>query len=61
MPPLYDYKCEDCHKVREVIEHDNEIGARLCHQCNDFTMKRVISPTKTINLKGEGFYKQGVQ
>jgi putative FmdB family regulatory protein len=50
--PLYEYKCTQCGKDREVLQSLRDTAPECC----DETMQRQISRTN-FSLKGGGWYK----
>lgn len=41
--PLYDYQCDKCNHVREVITRIDDIYAEPCPKCATISMHRIIS------------------
>ena len=57
--PLYEYRCETCHKHEEKLESLSAPEAHDCPACGASAgMKRQISVT-AFALSGEGWYKGG--
>lgn len=53
--PIYDYRCELCGKVEEVITTNiHEKIEKYCSECNK-EMKRVFANKLTFKLLGEGW------
>ena len=52
--PIYEYKCDSCGAMRELILKPGENARPTCPTCRK-RMRRVISPTSFI-LKGSGWY-----
>lgn len=52
--PLYDYKCQKCGTVREVLMKVNDKSEQVC-ECGEF-MTRQIGRLGNIEFKGSGFY-----
>ena len=52
--PLYEYECEQCAEVTEVLQRYSDDPPR-CSDCRR-AMKRQISCTN-FSLKGSGWYK----
>jgi putative FmdB family regulatory protein len=52
--PLYDYRCEKCHKVTEIRHGFNEANTQPCAECGG-ELKRVFNPAPIV-FKGSGFY-----
>ncbi|MDY0360779.1 MAG: zinc ribbon domain-containing protein [Desulforegulaceae bacterium] len=53
--PIYEYGCENCGKVDEVIQGISEEGPKTCRFCGKGPMKRLISKS-SFHLKGTGWY-----
>ncbi len=53
--PIYEYKCEKCHNVVEVLKGYNEPSPTKCPHCEG-KLKRLYQPAGII-FKGSGFYK----
>jgi putative FmdB family regulatory protein len=49
---IYEYQCEKCGKIKEVIQKVNDSAPICCK----VPMKKLISPSNFI-LKGTGWYK----
>ena len=54
--PLYDYVCESCGHVVEVIHGISAPGPAACERCSG-SMKRALS-TPAIVFKGSGWAKK---
>lgn len=52
--PLYEYKCQDCHKKFEKIQKISDLPCKKCPTCGGKLKKLVSSPA--IQFKGKGFY-----
>lgn len=52
--PIYEYRCDSCGAMRELILKPGEEARPTCAPCRK-RMRRVISPTSFI-LKGSGWY-----
>lgn len=55
--PLYEYKCEECGNVLEVIQKFSDDPIEKCPKCGG-TMSKLISNTSFV-LKGGGWYADG--
>ena len=58
--PLYDFKCETCERVEEMLlpsagSYDTKL---TCPDCETETMKRQVS-LSSFKLEGGGWYKDG--
>ncbi|BAI81069.1 conserved hypothetical protein [Deferribacter desulfuricans SSM1] len=55
MMPIYEYKCEKCGEIFELMESiHSDVYERKCSKCGG-TAKRIIS-LSTFHLKGTGWY-----
>lgn len=52
--PLYDYKCEKCGHIFEVMQKITAEPLKFCPECKGH-IKRLISPAGII-FKGSGFH-----
>lgn len=52
--PLYEYKCDDCEDVFEVIQKFSDAPLTACGKCGG-TVRRLIS-APAIQFKGTGWY-----
>lgn len=55
--PIYEYKCDSCQKVHEVIQKFSDEPLKQCPQCQGEVTK-LISNTSFV-LKGSGWYADG--
>lgn len=55
--PIYEYRCEKCHKTFEKFQKISEAPLATCKDCGG-SVKRLISET-SFSLKGGGWYKDG--
>ncbi len=53
--PLYEYRCDRCRKVTEVIQSFSEKPLRICPHCGQRALKKLLSPP-AIQFKGSGWY-----
>ena len=53
--PLYEYQCEKCREVVEVIQKMSDPPYAHCPKCGGDMKKLISSPA--IQFKGSGFYK----
>lgn len=54
--PLYDYKCQDCGTVREVVKKLKDFDREeICEECS-LPMRRLIIPPK-LRLFRKGIYE----
>lgn len=54
--PLYEYRCEKCRTVSEILQKLNDPPATECEdeECGGTLVKLISSPA--IKFKGSGFY-----
>jgi putative FmdB family regulatory protein len=52
--PLYEYQCESCQKVHEIIQKFSDAPLAECPDCNG-PMSKLISRS-SFALKGSGWY-----
>ncbi|MGE5341430.1 MAG: FmdB family zinc ribbon protein [Candidatus Omnitrophota bacterium] len=52
--PLYEYKCNHCHKTFEVLQKFNDEPIQKCLYCNG-QVEKLISAS-SFQLKGSGWY-----
>lgn len=53
--PIYEYLCERCGKVNEVIQKLNEKPPRKCDECGATKLAKLVSRS-AFQLKGGGWY-----
>ena len=58
--PLYDFGCEECGYVEEILTSSagNAEIVLTCQECEKETMKRQVG-LSSFQLKGGGWYKDG--
>ena len=52
--PIYEYQCESCGEISEVIQKFSDAPLTTCSKCNGH-VKKLISNC-TFHLKGSGWY-----
>jgi putative FmdB family regulatory protein len=52
--PLYEYECEQCGKLEEVLQKISEDPLTTCGHCSGRLHKLISS--STFHLKGSGWY-----
>lgn len=55
--PIYEYECQDCQNVLEVIQRISEEPLSHCPDCSG-TLKKMVSMS-AFHLKGGGWYADG--
>ena len=53
--PVYTYRCGSCGVQFERQQSFNDPTLRVCPECRQRSLKRVISPVRIV-FKGSGFY-----
>ncbi|MGM0418651.1 MAG: FmdB family zinc ribbon protein [Thermodesulfobacteriota bacterium] len=53
--PIYEYGCENCGKIDEVLQGISEDNPEVCRFCGKGPVKRLISKS-SFHLKGSGWY-----
>jgi len=53
--PIYEYKCEDCGCVFEVLQRISDPPVKVCQCCNGHHVHKLIS-LSSFSLKGSGWY-----
>jgi putative FmdB family regulatory protein len=54
--PTYEYKCENCGHQFEQFQSITSKPLRVCPQCGENTLTRLIGAGSGIIFKGSGFY-----
>lgn len=52
--PIYEYRCDDCEDLFEVLQKMSEDPLEVCKQCGGH-LRKVLHPV-AIHFKGSGFY-----
>lgn len=52
--PIYEYRCDDCGALIEVMQKMSDDPLEVCEQC-DGHLRKVLHPV-AIHFKGSGFY-----
>jgi putative FmdB family regulatory protein len=52
--PIYEYRCDDCHALFEVMQKMSDDPLEVCEQCGGH-LRKVLHPV-AIHFKGSGFY-----
>ena len=52
--PLYEYRCDSCHELIEVIQKFSDEPLSVCEKCGG-KLKRLLSPPG-LHFKGTGWY-----
>ena len=54
--PIYEYQCGGCEHKLETIQKMNEDPLKLCPECGEKTLRKLISAV-SFRLKGTGWYE----
>jgi putative FmdB family regulatory protein len=55
--PLYEYRCQECDHLEEVLQKVSDPAPATCNACGrEHTMQKEVSLT-SFQLKGGGWYK----
>ena len=54
--PIYEFKCDSCGAVNEVIMGINDDNPKICSVCNGGPLKKIMSMNSFV-LKGKGWYE----
>lgn len=52
--PIYEYRCDDCDSLFEVIQKMSDDPLEVCEKCGGH-LRKVLHPV-AIHFKGSGFY-----
>ena len=55
--PIYEYECEECHKLTEAWQNHSDEPLTTCPECSG-PLKKLISMS-SFHLKGGGWYADG--
>jgi len=55
--PIYEYECEQCHKITEAWQHLTDEPLATCQECGG-ELRKLISMS-SFQLKGGGWYADG--
>jgi len=53
--PIYEYGCENCGKIDEVLQSLSEEPLKECRFCGSSSVRKLISRS-SFHLKGSGWY-----
>jgi len=55
--PIYEYTCDQCHEVQELLQKFGEDAPEMCPKCQSKgTLKKTVTAS-AFHLKGGGWYK----
>ncbi|HOT22992.1 MAG TPA: zinc ribbon domain-containing protein [Thermoleophilia bacterium] len=52
--PIYEYRCDDCESLFEVMQKMSDDPLEVCERCGG-RLRKVLHPV-AIHFKGSGFY-----
>ncbi len=55
--PIYEYRCEKCGKVFELLRHIDDHNTVQCVQCGSTDTKKLIASHTSFQLRGTGWYE----
>jgi len=55
--PTYQYECDNCSHVFDIMQSIVEKKLKKCPQCNQLTLQRLIGSGGGIVFKGSGYYE----
>jgi putative FmdB family regulatory protein len=53
--PIYEYLCEGCGRISEVMQKISDPAPRICPECGSRKIAKLVSRT-AFQLKGGGWY-----
>jgi putative FmdB family regulatory protein len=53
--PIYEYACQACGRIAEVMQKMSDPAPESCSSCHSGPLKKLISKTAVV-LKGGGWY-----
>jgi putative FmdB family regulatory protein len=53
--PIYEYQCESCGEVCELLQKHSDPVATKCPHCHEHQLKKLVSAA-AFHLKGSGWY-----
>lgn len=54
--PTYSYCCDNCHHEFDLFQKISDDPAKICPQCNEPKLRRLIGAGAGFIFKGSGFY-----
>jgi putative FmdB family regulatory protein len=54
--PTYEYKCSACDHHFEIIQSIKDEPLKICPNCGEETLRKLISGGAALIFKGSGFY-----
>ena len=53
--PIYEYQCENCGEVSELLQKHSDPAATECPHCHEHKLKKLVTAA-AFHLKGSGWY-----
>ena len=53
--PIYEYRCDECDSVFEVIQKFSDEPLKTCEKCGATNLIKLVS-SSAFHLKGSGWY-----
>ena len=54
--PIYEYRCESCAHLFDVLQKVSEAPLKECPECGELELRRLVS-APSFRLKGGGWYE----
>ncbi|MFO8043794.1 MAG: zinc ribbon domain-containing protein [Alkalispirochaeta sp.] len=54
--PTYDYQCDSCGHTFETMQSMKDAPLSVCPECENASLRRLISGGTGVIFKGSGFY-----
>lgn len=54
--PIYEYKCDQCEHLLEILQKISDDPAKTCPECGEDSLRKLISAA-AFKLKGTGWYE----
>ena len=55
--PIYEYACDKCHQVEEILQRIGEDSPLSCPRCGAHNSLTKVVSNSAFHLKGGGWYK----
>ncbi len=55
--PTYDYECQSCDAAFELFQQITEEHQKVCPECGEERLRRLIGAGGAVIFKGSGFYQ----
>jgi putative FmdB family regulatory protein len=54
--PIYEYKCNQCEHLFEILQKISDGPAKTCPECGEDSLRKLVSAA-AFRLKGTGWYE----